>query len=522
MNDLIESGKENITGEISAEVPSQGMSYTYEPQMTPPPIGQQNMHGQPVQMPHQGGFYNCAPGSHRPGQWYYNQGYMPMQANANSCAPQYNNNGRDARNEQNITHEKEKAEYKWNLSDYDEFTYKDNSARKQNKGSGVIIFVLSLIAALSLCLAAFAGLSLLSPIQLPQLNDWYEELPLVPVIPQAPVSRSHEPVFVKIELAGKPQIGEEQIVPNGVLTIPQVAELVIPSVVSVVKYTENNYLDPRGMASGVVLTDDGYIITNAHVVEGRYSFQVHLHDGAQYDAHVIGIDTATDLAVMKIDAENLTPAQFGSSDEIKVGETVVAIGNPVNLSFAGSVTQGIVSALNRQIDDSRYSVSYIQTDAAINPGNSGGALVNEYAQVVGINVAKIAAAGYEGMGFAIPMSEAQPIIEELLANGYVTGRVMLGITGYALDETTAARDGRLPGVIIETISEKSGLAGMDVRKGDIITHIDNVPIRSVTDIHAAIEGKRVGDMLRLTIYRGAGTQQATEMTIDVPLVEDIR
>ena len=407
-----------------------------------------------------------------------------------------------------------KATYKWNLADYDEFTDNDKATPRRRKGSGFIIFSVCLLVSLSVSLAVIAGMSLFMPQQ-------YSEFPGISSeesVQQS--SSSHEPVSVSVSLAGKPQDEVQAISGGSRLTIPQVAERVIPSVVSVVKYSNRSVTEPSGMGSGVILTEDGYMITNAHVVSGGTEFKVHLHNGEAYDADVIGVDTATDLAVLKIDAKNLTPAQFGNSDDIKVGEVVVAIGNPVNLSFAGSVTQGIVSALNRQIDDTRYSVSYIQTDAAINPGNSGGALVNEYGQVIGINVAKISATGYEGMGFAIPMSEAGPVIEEILANGYVTGRVKLGIHGYVVDEYDAQRYGWKPGVMIESIDHNSDLIGKDVQKGDIITHIDDVRIENVTDIHKMIEGKKIGDTLRITISRKDNTK-TTEIIVEVKLVEDI-
>ncbi len=183
---------------------------------------------------------------------------------------------------------------------------------------------------------------------------------------------------------------------DGELTTEQIAEKVKPSVVGIVQYQyTSSSISAAGEGSGVIMTADGYILTNAHVIEGASGIKVVLNNGEEYEARVIGSDTRTDLAVIKIEAENLTPADFGDSDSLKDGEKVVAIGNPGGLTFAGSVTQGIVSGTNRVVSSDYGDMTYIQTDAAINPGNSGGALVNEFGQVVGINSSKISAQKFQ-------------------------------------------------------------------------------------------------------------------------------
>lgn len=213
---------------------------------------------------------------------------------------------------------------------------------------------------------------------------------------------------------------------------------------AITTYVNYQNYQAEGMGSGIIIREDGYIVTNAHVVEGAKGITVQLGDGTSYEGRLVGSDSKTDLAVVKVDAENLPAATFGNSDQVKMGEKVLAIGNPQSMDFAGSVTQGIVSGLNRQITAGgqngttvTHYTNLIQTDAAINPGNSGGALVNEYGQVIGINSAKVIATGAEGMGFAIPSNEVKPIVDDLIAYGRVTGRVRLGIYATEVDEVLA-------------------------------------------------------------------------------------
>ena len=220
---------------------------------------------------------------------------------------------------------------------------------------------------------------------------------------------------------------------TGKLTTEEVAQKVIPSVVCIYQaYSNTNgYFgtsSESGEGSGIIASSDGYIITNAHVIEGASALKVILSNGTSYEAKIVGSDTATDLALIKIDATDLQAAEFGSSEDLQVGEQVIAIGNPGGIQFNSSVTVGYVSAVNRSITYNGYDMECIQTDAAIDK-ICGGALVNIYGQIIGINSAKITATGYEGLGFAIPIDTAQPIINNLKQYGYVKDRAMLGITG---------------------------------------------------------------------------------------------
>ena len=221
------------------------------------------------------------------------------------------------------------------------------------------------------------------------------------------------------------------------------AKMVGPAVVgitnkAVVRDWFNNPVETQGVGSGVIFREDGYIVTNNHVVSGAKEIIVSLSDGRSLKGKLIGADELTDLAVVKVDGKDLPTAKFGDSDQIVVGEPAIAIGNPMGLEFRGSVTSGVVSAVNRTLDISDKLVKLIQTDAAINPGNSGGALVNADGEVIGINSAKLAASGVEGMGFAIPTNTVQNIIDEIMNKGYVA-RPYLGVSVF--DPQTAGRYG---------------------------------------------------------------------------------
>ena len=261
----------------------------------------------------------------------------------------------------------------------------------------------------------------------------------------------------------------------------------------------------------------GYIVTNNHVVGNSEKVNVSLSSGNTVQGTVVGTDAATDLAVVKIDADDSLPvAEFGDSDQLQVGETAIAIGNPLGLEFQGTVTVGVISALNRTLDDMDLRFRLIQTDAAINPGNSGGALVTADGKVIGINSAKIAKEGVEGMGFAIPVNQARTIIEELIRSGHVT-RAYLGL--YGADKDIAARygyrwDDSVKGVLVMRIAENSPLSLSDIRPGDYITAVGGKPINSVRDIRDALEGYKPGDVVTVSYVHGG-----RERTADILLSE---
>ncbi|MCI1955080.1 MAG: trypsin-like peptidase domain-containing protein [Oscillospiraceae bacterium] len=269
-------------------------------------------------------------------------------------------------------------------------------------------------------------------------------------------------------------------------------------------------VSPTSEGSGIIATSDGYIITNAHVVSGSSALKVVLSTGKTYQAKLIGSDSITDLALIKIDATGLTAAEFGSSDDLQVADAVLAIGNPGGMEFNSSVTVGYISALNREItsSDTGYTMKCIQTDAAINPGNSGGALVNMKGQVVGVNSSKIVATGYEGLGFAIPINTVQPIISELKQYGYVKDRAVLGVSGQYIDSMTARFYGLSSGLYIGSVSS-SYVSAAGIQKGDVITKIDNKSVTSRNTITSAIASKKPGDTVTLTVSRSSSGQTFT-------------
>jgi len=305
--------------------------------------------------------------------------------------------------------------------------------------------------------------------------------------------------------------------------IVQIAKDVGPSVVGIAVSVNQPILGQQGpteqqsgYGTGIIVTQDGYIATNNHVVEGGNAVKVTLFDGTEYPATVVGTDKSTDLAVIKIDATGLTAAALGDSDVLEVGETVVAIGNPLGATLAGSVTSGIVSALNRNISTEGYSQEYIQTDAAINPGNSGGALVNMKGQVIGINTLKTYLAGYddygvpigtEGIGFAIPINSAKPIVEQLIATGSVQ-RPGIGIT-CLVDETNQYNAPSAPaGVTVVNVTENGPAAQAGLEAYDIITTIDGTAADSVDTLTAVIQNHKIGDQIELVVWRSGQEYKA--------------
>lgn len=293
-------------------------------------------------------------------------------------------------------------------------------------------------------------------------------------------------------------------------------EMVNPSVVNITVYSSQS-IAALGSGTGIVMSEDGYIITNAHVVNGGTNVNVTFSDDTNANGVIVGMDTATDLAVVKVDMTGLKPAQFGDSSALRVGERIVAIGNAGGLS--STITQGIVSGLDRDIGDGARSLKLIQVDAAINPGNSGGPLINRVGQVVGINSSKIASVEYEGIGFSIPINEAKPIIESIISHGYVKGRAVLGVSVVELNSSNGPING-LPseGVCIMEFTQDSDLPSKGVQLRDVIVEANGKDIVTTDDLLTELDKYSPGDMFNLVIYR-ATTKQT--YSVDVRLIESV-
>lgn len=279
---------------------------------------------------------------------------------------------------------------------------------------------------------------------------------------------------------------------------------VTDSIVGVLCYSDEITDDSQctSQGSGIIITSDGYVVTNAHVVGNSktlYLIQVVTSDGKQYKAGVVGYDTRTDLALLKMDdASGLKVANFGNSKDVSLGESVIAIGNPGGVKYNNSITQGIVSAVDRQ-SSITTNVKFIQTDAAINPGNSGGALVNMYGQVIGVSSAKIAATDYEGMGFAIPSATVKDVIDDIMKYGYVQGRVKIGVTG----ENVQSSGNTPAGIAIYSIDEDGPCANTDLKENDIITGADGKKVSNFAEFYDILESHKAGDTIELEYYRSS-------------------
>ncbi|MBQ7134385.1 MAG: trypsin-like peptidase domain-containing protein [Ruminococcus sp.] len=280
---------------------------------------------------------------------------------------------------------------------------------------------------------------------------------------------------------------------------------VTDSVVSVVCYDgeiTGEDEDIMGEGTGTIISSDGYIVTNSHVIGDtkQYTINIVLNNSKEYTAKIVGYDTRTDLAVLKIDAKDLTYAKFCDSSKVEVGQDIITIGNPGGQSFQNSLTKGIVSAVDRELELSS-NVSYIQIDAAINPGNSGGPLCNLYGQVIGINTAKISADAYEGMGFAIPSNKVAEIANDLIHYGYVKDRVMLGLMGYEVNEEMIYQYDVPNGILITSISKGGPLDNTDLREYDIITEINGESVSTFQDVFKELEKYEAGEKITITYYR---------------------
>lgn len=307
------------------------------------------------------------------------------------------------------------------------------------------------------------------------------------------------------------------------LSVEEIAKRVGPSIVGISCSTiVQSYFGAQQSesgGSGIIIDDKGHIVTNYHVIDGSSKIKVKLTSGNEYEASLVGGDEKTDIAVIKIAAnEELHVATIGNSDEVEVGSLAVAIGNPLASELFGTVTAGVISGVNRTMTVGQRDMNLIQTDAAISPGNSGGALINKYGEVIGINSVKLVDDAAEGLGFAIPMNEAVPIIQDLMKYGYVKGRPMIGVSVREITRELAYYNNLLveEGLYIMSVTEGSGAEKAGLQRGDIITKFDGQKVTTATQMNKIRDKHKAGQSVNVTILRGN-----VERNVKITLTEDL-
>ena len=307
-----------------------------------------------------------------------------------------------------------------------------------------------------------------------------------------------------------------------------VAEKVLPSIVGIeIEYEVNSFFGrstATATGSGIIISENGNILTNNHVVDSSSSnssnyYQVSeaksikvklYNDDTEYEAKIVGMDSQTDLAVIKIDKTGLTPAEIGDSSAVKVGEFAMAVGNPQGL--ATSVTCGIISAVNREVTADGRKYTAIQTDAAINSGNSGGALVNSKGQVIGVNTLKLAGTGIEGIGFAIPINSTTDIVAQLIEHNKVL-RPFIGIEGISVDDATAKKYNLVEGVYVRSTQDFTAAQKAGIKAGDVIVEVEGKKVESIDDINEIKNTHKIGDKIKVKVYRN-GEYKDIEVTLE--------
>ena len=397
-------------------------------------------------------------------------------------------------------------------------------APKKRRFSGAWFW--AMIALIVVFLAVIIVLAAMISSQVKSMNDIKDKEKNF--FPEAGFSASIEKeseegqVVIKLQTSQKPVL-EEELYRNkdtGLLTTVGVAKMVLPSQVKVDVFGEVPYT-PLGSGSGVIISPDGYIVTNAHVVDGVNGISATFYDGSSSEAVVVGIDTKSDLAVIKVDRNDLTAAEIGTSADLVIGEEVAVAG--AGGGYENTVTYGYVTGLDRKVSNDYMSSSVvhcIQTDAALNLGNSGGALVNMYGQVVGITSAHMPSSNYENIGFSIAIDDAVPIIEELIAYGYVSSRAMVGINYLSVGDSMASSYEIMPGLCVMEILPESRAAAAGIMPYDIVTQIDDVRVFGAGEVLEALSGKTPGDTVRLTVFRRSVTGENSIFETSLELIPE--
>ncbi len=390
--------------------------------------------------------------------------------------------------------------------------YAYQPAPKKNSNKGLIIAAIVAASVMFLCCALIVGV-----IAFQLMNTDSDKISsggnlIENVLPGGDDSskdsalRDENAIYDMPDITTEQKKGEE-------LSLVEINKKVKNSVVGILIAMEGSEVEFSG--SGFIISEDGYIITNDHVIDGATKVRVVLSDGiTEYDAKIVGEDERSDLAILKVEASGLSPAELGNSDQLEVGETVVAIGNPYGMELAGTVTDGIVSALNRKIEMNGSYMTLIQTNASINPGNSGGPLVNVYGQVIGITSSKLVATGYEGIGFAIPINHVVEISEELITYGYIKTRAYIGISGYDITEAEAKFNNRHQGIYVHYVDPECDAAKNGLKKGDIIIGFNGQEIKTMVELNDLKDSFSPGDSVSIKIWR-----EGKEFEIQITLTE---
>lgn len=425
-----------------------------------------------------------------------------------------NNNFNDNNNnnfENSYTQQNGYNQYQAQAGSMNEFTYNPN--KKKSKGKKVLSGIIAVLCVAAIGTTSFVGYNLVTgknAVGSSNNGTVVSKDDSSSNSAKSTVDRSNLPTIQQLST------------PSDALTIPEIVKKVSPSVVGISCILSNG----TATGSGIVMSEDGYIVTNAHVVDGAQSISVVLpdsyndtssksddsksssdsssdddEDNLTYTATLVGKDTQTDIAVLKIDAKGLTAAEFGTSADLQVGEASIVIGNPLGFSLANSVTAGIISATDRTLTVEDRTMNLIQTDASINSGNSGGPLINAYGQVIGITSAKVSSSVGEGLGFAIPIDEALPIVEDLMKNGYVTGRPSLGISGTDITSAYSSYYGIPQGFLVKSVTKGSGSEKAGIQENDIVIGINGTVISNISELNEIKNKCKVGDTVQLTIYR---------------------
>lgn len=402
-----------------------------------------------------------------------------------------------------------------NIDLSEDASYQTGSTKPpKNRGGLVAVF---LIAAIFLCglFSAFAFFNIRLFAKSERPGDLDALLGIFPATTQAAPSNAATspavtaPADGKLSLSlNKPPELVENVPQRGGLSLQEIYAKAIDSVVSI--------SSDNASGTGVVLSEDGYLVTNYHVIAESSYAQVLLTDGREFPAVAVGVDPVSDLAVLYIEAQDLTPAEFGDSSALRVGDAVVAIGDPLGIELRGTMTDGIISAINRDVSTSDgWKMSLIQTNAALNSGNSGGPLLNCFGQVVGINVMKIGAfsdkAGVEGLGFAIPSITVKEVVDQIIRYGRVSGRPYLGVSSFAVTPDYQKFYHLPAGVWVTKVTANAPCKGL-VLVGDIITALDGQPVHSVEDLMVALYSHAPGDTVTVSVYR-AGLSLSVQVTL---------